>query len=223
MNTKKLLVPFALAALALTFVAGLLIEHQDQCLQCSVVKTFTPDVIRHFIGGFGPWAIVIYIFLYTVNTISLLPPIAIMSLSAGFLFGPLWGFIALSLGAFCGTSATFYISRYFGQSFVEKRLKGKAASFQEKLVKNGFMVILPVRLIGFPPWELVNYVSGLSKISYRDYISATMIGIMPAIVIQVFFADRVSNFDLQDPTLYMAVGAFVLLAVIPAMILKKKK
>jgi len=69
----------------------------------------------------------------------------------------------------------------------------------------------------------VNYASGLSKISYKDYISATMIGILPAIVIQVFFSDRLSNFNLKDPTLYMAVGAFVLLAVIPAMVLKKKK
>ena len=48
-----------------------------------------------------------------------------------------------------------------------------------------YLVILPIRLIGFPPWELVNYVSGLSKISYRDYITATMIGIFPAIVITI--------------------------------------
>jgi len=114
MNAKKLFIPFIVALIAVVFVGYLFIEHQQGCLQCSVVKTFTPDVVRHFIGGFGPWAIIVYMVLYTINTISLLPPIAIMSLSAGFLFGPIWGFIALSLGAFCGTSATFFISRYFG-------------------------------------------------------------------------------------------------------------
>lgn len=223
MKDKKLFIPFGIAFAAVILIGTLFIQHQQHCLQCSVAKVFTPEVIKHYIGGFGLWAIIIYILLYVVNTISLLPPIAVMSLSAGFLFGPIYGFIALTLGAFLGTSATFFIARYFGKGIVDKIVKGKVADFQEKLSKNGFMVILTIRLIGFPPWELINYVSGLSKISYRDYISATMIGIMPAIIIQVFFSDRLSNFNLKDPTLYMAVGAFVLLAIIPTMILKVKK
>ena len=220
MNPRKLFLPFVIAALGVAGVGYLLVHHHNSCLQCSVAKIFSTDVIRHFISNFGPWAVIVYIFLYTVNTVSILPPIAVMSLSAGFLFGPVLGCVALTLGAFCGTTATFFIARAFGGKFVDKLLKGKAADFQEKLGRNGFMVMLPVRLIGFPPWEFVNYASGLSHISYRDYITATMIGIMPAIVIQVFFADRLSNFNLADPTLYAAVGAFVLLAAVPAMVLK---
>jgi len=222
MNAKKLFIPFAIAAVAIILVGTLFVQHQKGCLQCSVVQTFTPDVVRHFIGGFGPWAIIVYVLLYTINTISILPPIAFMSLSAGFLFGPIFGFIALTLGSFLGTSATFFIARRFGGEFVDKLIKGKAVEFQRKLSKNGFLVILPIRLIGFPPWELVNYASGLSKISYKDYITATMIGIMPAVIIQVFFSDRLSSFNLKDPTLCMAVGAFVLLAVIPTIIIKNK-
>lgn len=222
-KTKKLFIPFILAGAAVVLVGTLFVQHQQHCLQCSVVKAFSPDVIKHYIGGFGPWAIVVYVLLYTLNTISLLPPIAIMSLSAGFLFGPILGFVALTLGSFLGTSATFFISRYFGGSFVDKIVKGKAAEYQKIIGEKGFMVILPIRLIGIPPWELVNYASGLTKISYKDYISATMIGIMPAIIIQVFLSDQLSNFNLKDPTLYMAVGAFVLLAVIPAMIIKSSK
>lgn len=222
MNTKKLFIPFAVAAVAMILVATMFVQHQKDCLQCLSVQTFTPDVIRHFIGGFGPWAIIIYVLLYAINTVSILPPIAFMSLSAGFLFGPIFGFIALTLGSFLGTSATFFIARYFGGEFVDKLTKGRAVEFQQKLSKNGFLVILPIRLIGFPPWELVNYASGLSKISYKDYISATMIGIMPAVIIQVFFSDRLSTLNLKDPTLYMAVGAFVLLAVIPTIIIKRK-
>ena len=222
MNTKKLFIPFTIAAVAMILVGTMFVQHQKDCLQCLSVQTFTPDVIRHFIGSFGPWAIIVYVLLYTINTVSMLPPIAFMSLSAGFLFGPIFGFIALTLGSFLGTSVTFFIARYFGGEFVDKFTKGKAVEFQQKISKNGFLVILPIRLIGFPPWELVNYASGLSKISYKDYISATMIGIMPAIIIQVFFSHRLSSFNLKDPTLYVAVGAFVLLAVIPMIIIKNK-
>lgn len=223
MNAKKLFIPFTIAAVSVILVVTLFIQHQQGCLQCSVAKTFSPEVVRHFIGDFGPWAIIVYVLLYTINTISILPPIAFMSLSAGFLFGPILGFIALTLGSFFGTSATFFIARRFGGEFVDTITKGKVVEFQKKISKNGFLVILPIRLIGFPPWELVNYISGISKISYRDYITATMIGIMPAVIIQVFFSDRLSNFNLKDPMLYMAVGAFVLLAVIPMVIIKNKK
>jgi uncharacterized membrane protein YdjX (TVP38/TMEM64 family) len=223
MNVRKLFLFFAAAVLIIILGFFVSVQYKELCDKCLSLEVFTPESIRNYINGFGSWAVVVYIFLYALNTITLLPPIAIMSLSAGFLFGPVKGLIALTLGAFLGTSATFFISRYLGGRFVDKIVKGKARDFQQQLSRNGFFVIFPIRLIGFPPWELVNYVSGLSKIKYRDYISATMIGILPAIVIQVFFSDRISNFNPKDPVLYIAVGAFIVLAVVPAMILKARK
>jgi len=74
----QLFIPFVIAAVTMVVVGTLFVQHQKDCLQCLSVQTFTPDVIRHFIGGFGPWAIVIYVLLYMVNTVSILPPIAFM-------------------------------------------------------------------------------------------------------------------------------------------------
>lgn len=224
MKDKRILIPVVLFFVIILGTGYALLKHHQLCPTCYSFKIFSPMVIKHFVESFGPWGMGVYIFLYILNTISLFPPIAIMSLSAGFLFGPVKGFVALSAGAFLGTSATFFLARQFGAPIVAKFVKGeKAMKFQENLGKNGFFVILPIRLVGFPPWEVVNYVSGLSKITYRAYISATMIGILPAIVIQVFFSDRLASFDLKDPTLYMAIGAFVLLAVVPAFYLNKIK
>ena len=200
----------------------LLKNHQIQCPICVQLKTFSPEVVKHYILGFGQWSLVVFIALYALNTVSLLPPIGIMSLAAGFIFGPLYGSIGIMTGSFLGTSATFFISRIFGGQFVDKLIKGKAKEFQEKLDQNGFKVILFIRLIPLLPWEVVNYASGLSKIKYRDYISATLIGIFPAVLIQTYFADRLSNFNLKDPTLIIAVGAFLLLGAIPAIYLKHK-
>lgn len=46
-------------------------------------QSFSAGVIRHYIQGFGSWAVLIYILLYIVNTLTLISPIAVMSLSAG--------------------------------------------------------------------------------------------------------------------------------------------
>ena len=86
------------------------------------MKLFTPEVIRHYILGFGPWALTVFVGLYALNTVSLLPPIGIMSLAAGFIFGPFLGSVGIMLGAFLGTSMTFFISRIFDGMSRTKRI-----------------------------------------------------------------------------------------------------
>jgi len=215
-NERTILVVLGMIAI---IVVGMV--WQNVCIRCFNSQIFHPESIRSFIQNFGPWAIIVYVILYTLNTIILIPPIAIMSLSAGFLFGPILGTLALGLGAFFGVSATFFIARYLGGEYVEQRLKNKKMlELKTNLEKNGFFIILPIRLLGFPPWEVVNYVAGLSKIKYKDYIVATMIGIFPAIIIQVIFSDRLGQFNWRDPSLWLAMSAFILLIVGPIFFLK---
>lgn len=185
------------------------------------------EQIKEFVLGFGPWAFWVYVALYVLNTMTLIPPIFFMTLAGGAIFGPVVGSMAIFLGCILGTTATFFISRLFGRRFVEKIVKGRAKDFEEKLNKQGFLTILIFRLVAFPPWEVVNYGSGLTKIKYRDFILATAIGIIPAIVIQVYLADRAVNFDIRDPKviaqLLLAIGLFVFLGFIPKLYDKFKK
>lgn len=221
-KANKIIFSLIAGMLLLGILIWSVLRHQEICVLCAI-KSINPEMIRQFIQSFGPWAIVVYILLYIVNTLTLIPPIAFMSLSAGALFGPLWGTVALTLGAFCGTTATFIMARFFGGKLVDKFVKGKAADFNAKLSRHGFVVLLPIRLIGFPPYEFVNYASGLSKISYKNYISATMLGMSPAIIIQVLLADRLVNFSWRDPVLYIVVLLFIGMGVVTGRIIKKQQ
>jgi uncharacterized membrane protein YdjX (TVP38/TMEM64 family) len=214
----------SLVATVLIVLAGYgYLQHVKTCDVCLSFASFTPETIRHYVRSFGPWGIGAYVLLYVINTMTLVPPIAFLSLSAGALFGPIGGTIALGLGAFCGVTATFIVSRTIGGRLIDRFVKGKAAAFNEKLGRNGFLVLLPIRLIGFPPYEFVNYASGLSKISYKDYIAASMIGMAPAIIIQVLLADRLTRFDPKDPLLYIAAALFIAMIAVTSMIIKKKQ
>ncbi len=225
MKDKRIFIPIVAVLIAFGLVIFFLERHHQGCEICAHLKIFTPDVIKHFILGFGAWALAVFIFLYALNTISILPPIGIMSLAAGFIFGPFLGTVGIMTGALIGTSATFFIARIFGQNYVEGLLKGKAKEFEEKLNRNGFVTILFLRLIPLSPWEVVNYAAGLSKIKYQDYILATMIGILPAVLIQTFFADSLTDFNVRDPQFIAAVSAFLLLLFVPVIYLaiNKKK
>lgn len=220
MKRDRLIVRLILFAVGIAVVFGAFQCYKTECVK---YQLFSPQNIKEYILGFGSWALLVYIILYAVNTISLLPPIGAMSLAAGFIFGPLLGTIGIMTGSLVGTSATFFISRIFGRGLVDKVVKGRFKDFEDRLNRNGFVAILFIRLVPIIPWEVVNYASGLSKIKYRDFITATVLGILPSVVIQTIFADRLSDFNWRDPKLLAAVTAFIILIFVPGIYITIKK
>jgi uncharacterized membrane protein YdjX (TVP38/TMEM64 family) len=109
-----------------------------------------------------------------------------------------------------GSIIAFSITRFLGQDFVTRKLKGKGEQFNERLSQHGFTVILTIRLIGVPPAEIINYAAGLSKISFRDFILATVLGVTPVVILIVLTGDRLLNLDFTDPLMY-SFPAFVIL------------
>lgn len=214
----------------LVALAGLIImiygltQHHQVCLTCIKLHQFSPEVIRHYIQGFGQWAIVIYILLYIANTYSpFIPPIFILSLSAGALFGPILGTVALTLGTFAGTTAAFFGARYLGRSFFEKLIKGKGDELNKKLSQNGFFILVTMRIVGFPPYGIIDFICGLSKMKYSTFIAATMLGAVPWIITQVLLADRFVNFNPKDPVLWSLLIFFVVMIVVTGKIVKKQQ
>lgn len=188
--------------------------------QCLNLKSLTPAALRDFIQSFGKLAVLAYIIAYALNTISIVPPIAALSLTAGLAFGPVWGALYLMMGAMIGTTATFLISRYFGRALIEKMLKGKFKGLDEKLAKNGFMTILFFRVIPLVPYEVLNYAGGLSRIKFKDYFLATLLGLIPGVIISAFFGGSLGEImsfkDIFAPKFLIAAGFMVIIIAIPA-------
>lgn len=158
-------------------------------------KQFTPDTIRDFLEPFGKKAAIIYIFAYALNTILPFPPLAILSLTAGLAFGKIWGALYLMIGAVLGASIAFFLSRFLAKDIIEKVLKGKIKDFDEAMKTKGFVAVLFFRLIPIIPHEVLNYASGLTKISFRDYFLATLIGIIPGIMISAYFGGELGKVE----------------------------
>lgn len=187
--------------------------------QCLNLKSLTPSSIRGYVQSFGKFAVTVYIIAYILNTISVFPPIAPLSLTAGLAFGSIWGAVYLMVSAMIGTSLTFFISRYFGRGLIEKILKGRFKRLDEKLIKNGFMTILFFRIIPLVPYEVLNYASGLSKIRFKDYFFATFFGLIPGVVIAAFFGGSLGEIkgfrDMFSARFLIAMGLMVFIIAIP--------
>lgn len=197
--------------------------------QCINIKNLNPVSIRDYIQSFGKLSVLVYVLAYTLNTISVFPPIAPLSLTAGLAFGAVWGAIYLMLSALIGTSITFMLSRFFVRDLIEKILKGKLKNLDEKLQRNGFFTILFFRVIPLVPYEILNYAPGLSKIKFKDYFFATLLGLIPGVVIAAFFGGSLGEIsslkDIFTLKFLIAIGLMVLVIAIPAIyqLIKKKR
>lgn len=184
------------------------------------LKFFTPAFVRETVLSYGHWSVLVYILIYVFNTILVFPPNAPISLSAGLIFGHLGGAVIILVSAAIGTSAAFFIGRSVERKFLDQLLQGKWKGFSEKLEKNGFMTVLFLRLIPIVPFEILNYICGLSRISYKDFIAGTLLGMIPGAVVTAYFGGALGDInslaDLFSPRILAAGAVLILFVVIPA-------
>jgi uncharacterized membrane protein YdjX (TVP38/TMEM64 family) len=181
-----------------------------------------------------------YFALYVAVVSLSLPGGAILTVTGGFLFGPLLGSIAAGLGAIAGATVIFLIARTAAGEFLTRRAGPLAARLAEGFRADAFNYLLFLRLVPFPFW-LINLAPALFGVRLSTFVAATAIGILPATVTFAVFgagldsvisaqeaqynaclaarrADCSVDFDLSHvltPTLVGALAALGALALVP--------
>ena len=158
-----------------------------------VVTVFTVDVralLREALAGLeslGAWGPVIFVLLYIVAAVLFVPGSA-LTLGAGALFGVGLGSVLVSAGATLGATAAFLVGRYLARDWVAKKIEGNAAfaALDRAVAADGWKIVGLTRLSPAFPFTLLNYAFGLSRVSLRDYVIASWIGMMPGTVMYVY-------------------------------------
>jgi len=144
-----------------------------------------------------PYAPIIYVLFYVGGVVLFLPGMALTLLS-GVLFGFWKAFILVIIGSNVGCQITFFISRFLGRDFVQKFIKaeGFIDKVSERIKSNGFLVIFYLRVIPIFPFNMTNYVSGLTPVKYKDYTFATFLGMLPATILYTYLSSSAT--DIKD-------------------------
>jgi len=169
------------------------------------------EQFKEWVQSLGMWGPVLYVVVYLVRPLILFPA-GVLSATAGVIWGTALGFFYLQIAANISSTAEFLIARYFAREAVEKRLKGKLSNLDEKIEKHGFLTVLLIRLIPNVAWDIQNLSLGVTKVKFRDYFLATLIGIMPGSFAFVFFGSSLIKV-LFDPKNLWIVGVAILVFV----------
>ena len=147
----------------------------------SRLGAIAPTQLQAWLRSTGIWAPLLYMLLYTIATVLVMPSTP-LNLLGGALFGPWLGTLWTSAGAMMAAIVTFAFTRTIGQKIVAHRLSGRWQVLDAELRRGGLFYMVAIRLVPFMPYGLLNFAAGLTSVSYRDYLLGTLLGTTPGIL-----------------------------------------
>ena len=157
--------------------------------------------VREGVNSFLEWiqlnpvpGLFVFILVYFAATILFIPG-SILTLGAGFVFamafglglGLLLGTLAVFVGASAGAILAFLIGRFLLRGWVT-RLTKKYTIFQaldKALAQKGFRIMVLLRLSPIIPFNVLNYVAGITAVGFWEYVWA-LFAILPGTILYVF-------------------------------------
>jgi len=146
--------------------------------------------LRNFndwVGQMGVVGIFIFIIVYAVATV-LLAPGSVLTIGAGFTFGLWKGFLAVSGGSTLGAALAFLVARFIARERVAviAQRNEKFRAIDSAIGKQGAKLIFLLRLSPVIPFNLSNYLYGLTGVKFWPYVLASWIGMMPGTFLYVY-------------------------------------
>jgi uncharacterized membrane protein YdjX (TVP38/TMEM64 family) len=183
------------------------------------------DKIQSTIKSLGILAPLVFILIYTLVPIFFIP-ITPLSITAGILFGPLFGTVYTVIGATSGACAAFFVSRYLVKDWVDQKTSGKIGLIKKRVEEDGWKFIAISRITPVFPFNLQNYLFGATNISLKTFLLATILSIIPGSFAYVYlgYAGKMAfNNNSSDYTrIIIAFSLMIILGFSPYIIKKTR-
>src|ERR1700730_17480169 len=210
MSMRRSLPRIALT-LVLAAIAGWVVLHRDQ------INLATLDA---WLAWLGPWAPIGHMMLFALGTVAFVPGV-VFSLAGAALFGPFWGSLWNLAGATLGATL-FLVARYIAGEWVARNAGGLLKRLIDGVDAEGWRFVAFVRLIPLFPFNLSNYVLGLTRIPLHHYVIATLVCMVPGAVAYTWLghAGRSAMSGGANAVRYglLALGLLATIAVLPRLI-----
>lgn len=135
----------------------------------------------------GPWGPVLFALAYIVAALLLIPGSA-LTLSAGALFGVVTGTVTVSAASTAAAALAFLIARFVARDAVARRIKRRPAfaALDRAVGREGWKIVALARLSPLFPYTLLNYMFGITRVNFVQYILASWAAMLPATLLYVY-------------------------------------
>lgn len=177
-----------------------------------------PKEIRNWVMSFGWIAPGMYLVIFAFRPFVLFPS-SLLGVVGGLAFGFWYGFLLTLIGTTIGAVLSFLAVRKLGFSFGKLPSSEKYDGLRKQIESKGLIILLTLRLIPFLHFELVTYLSAVSSIRFRDYIIATLLGVVPGAFIYTGIGS--SSYSGGNEILIFSIVSLIVLTSLPILFRKK--
>lgn len=179
--------PLAKWLLAARWIAVVVSAASVVVIVRSVPTQQLSSTLSDWIASLGVWGPVVLALVYIVATILLVPG-TILSLAAGAMFGLTVGTISVSIGSTLGAAACFLIARYAARDRVTAwaRRYPRFGAIDGAIGEGGWKIVALLRLSPAIPFNVQNYLYGLTPIRFWPYVITSWIAMLPGTFLYVY-------------------------------------
>lgn len=147
-----------------------------------------------YVRASGAVGIAVFAAAYVAATVLFLPG-AVLTLAAGFLWGPIIGILIVSPVSVAAATAAFVLGRTLARDWIAGKLTAspRFARVDEAVGREGFRIILLLRLSPVIPFNLLNYALGLTRVPLREYVLASWIGMIPGTFLYLYLGSTLTT------------------------------
>lgn len=159
-----------------------------------LLLAFNPTVVSResisaLLGQLGTSALIVYILLSLTRALIMMPSTPfILAGAISFPEMPVLVFVISYIGIVVGT-LLIYSFPAFGNydEYLEARYPRQIGVIKEKMQgRHSFMIVIGWSFFPLVPTDLICYVAGIAKMSYRKLAAAVVIGELPIVTFYVF-------------------------------------
>ncbi|MGD2182390.1 TVP38/TMEM64 family protein [Lusitaniella coriacea] len=176
------------------------------------------DAIVAYLHQLGSWSIFAFIIAYIVLTLIGIPG-TILTVAGGVVFGLVWGTVWSVIGATLGAIGAFLLARYFLHDWVQRQFchHQMLERFEQAVTKMPLQFVLAIRFAPISPFNVVNFLFGLTPIQLKPYAIGTLLGIIPGTLAYTWLgvAGREALSGGNSTPLFLALGFLALLSLLP--------
>lgn len=133
-------------------------------------------------------------FVYVAAAVFLLPA-SVLTLGAGFVWGPFLGLAVVLPSALAAATTAFVLGRTVARGWVQRRVSAnpKFKAIDEAVASGGLRLVILLRLSPLFPFNLLNYTLGLTRVSLRDFVLGSAIGMVPGTFLYLYIGSLVTS------------------------------
>ncbi len=176
-------------------------------------------VIERFADS--PLAPLIVVGMFVIGGLVVIPVNVLTAVSI-LVFGPVAGALYALLGCTASAIVLYEIARRIPMQRLRQQTGARMQRFHHHLVRHALWAVALVRLVPVAPYSIVCLLLGTTAIRRAPYIAGTILGMLPGIVVNAFFIDRVIAAIRHPSMTTVALLALAVLAIITLALLVRR-